>query len=90
MSPSRILQSVTARRSMKRLALAVLGATILFVPIAWASFDDGLQAAKSGDYEKAMELYRADAADGDLTRPNQPWLALRQGRRGRRRLRTCG
>ena len=64
MSPSRILQSVTARRSMERLALAVLGATILFVPIAWASFDDGLQAAKNGDYEKAMELYRA--ADGDL------------------------
>ena len=53
---SRTPQLVTSGCRVRPIVLAVLGATFLLIHPAWASFDEGLRAAKNGRYEKAMEF----------------------------------
>ena len=52
------------RRIMKRFLLALVLACALSAP-AWAGFDEGLAAAKRGDYETALWEWRPLAERGD-------------------------
>lgn len=65
--------------AMRGLFLAAAGAAMLLSGNAWAGFDEGIAAHKSGDYELALKEFQAVASNGDARAQYMIAEMLRKG-----------